>query len=496
MYQPHVPSLSVRAANVLRLPFEFAACCAAELCALIARGFEVPDTPKARASKVQSSDPLLALCLVLSPFLPAFQQSIAEQAKSGRESLWASYDTQAKDAVQLTKQVSQPARRWLKRCWERVLTADWQTTRQLLTESWRRFASFISALRPGKRKALQSALEDVTRECDDVKEIFKAGKLEEAEKRYQQLLLKLQELSKANFHVQKEQVRILTNLSLCQKKQGSLGPAADSASAALQLEPSNVKALFLRGSCTKGAEAVEDLAKAFALEPTLLEAKREWLQARRVLRKDVDESWSKGEILAVIADVTRVQQSVQEAVSSIGKDVKTRDEKLTFLQAHERIRQHALPKDPLKDYGLTMDSFHQLLGTFQDDFDVIHSAQNMLHPSGRGDRSRARRMSIMQIVQSHQAMVLVIKTMLQELRQMSPVDLHRLDLQLLEATAELLSYLEVSSLDLHPEDVEEAISMNEFQLQNNADFSKCSEELANLMQELMDFTSSLPQRMC
>ena len=29
----------------------FAACCAAELCALIARGFEVPDTPKARASK-------------------------------------------------------------------------------------------------------------------------------------------------------------------------------------------------------------------------------------------------------------------------------------------------------------------------------------------------------------------------------------------------------------------------------------------------------------
>ena len=28
--------------------------------------------------------------------------------------------------------------------------------------------------------------------------------------------------------------------------------------------------------------------------------------------------------------------------------------------------------------------------------------------------------------------------------------------QLLEATAELLSYLEVSSLDLHPEDVEEA----------------------------------------
>eukprot|EP00435_Cladocopium_sp_Y103_P071395 s419_g37.t1 len=94
MHQPQVASLSVRAANVLRLPFEFAACCAGELCALLARTFEVPEAPKARAIKVHSTEPLWALCLALRPFLPAFQQSIAEQAKSGRESLWASYDTQ------------------------------------------------------------------------------------------------------------------------------------------------------------------------------------------------------------------------------------------------------------------------------------------------------------------------------------------------------------------------------------------------------------------
>ncbi|CAL1154011.1 unnamed protein product [Cladocopium goreaui] len=55
-----------------------------------------------------------------------------------------------------------------------------------------------------------------------------------------------------------------------------------------------------------------------------------------------------------------------------------------------------------------------------------------------------------------EAMVLVIQKMLKELRQMTPQELHLLDLQLLEATAELLSYLEVSNLDLHPEDVEEA----------------------------------------
>lgn len=150
-----------------------------------------------------------------------------------------------------------------------------------------------------------------------------------------------------------------------------------------------------------------------------------------------------------------------------------------------------MPKDPLKDYGLTTDSFHQLLGSFQDDFDVVQGVQRMMHPPGRGDRSRARRMSVQQIVQSHEAMVVVIQKMLKELRQMTPQELHLLDLQLLEATAELLSYLEVSNLDLHPEDVEEAISINELQLQNSPDFAKCSEDLANLMQELMDVTSSL-----
>lgn len=493
MHQPHaaMASFSVRAANVLRLPFEFAACCAGELCAFVARAFEVP-APKARAIKVHSTEP--ALCLALRPFLPAFQQSIAEQAKSGRESLWASYDTQAKDAVQLTKQVAQPARRWLRRCLQRVMTADWQTTRQLLTEGWRRFSTFLSALRPRNRKALLSALEDVHRECDDVKEIFKAGKLEEAEKRYELLLSKVQDLSKAHFqNVKKEEVRILTNLALCQKKQGCLAPAAESASAALKLEPSNVKALFLRGSCRKGAEAIEDFAKAFSLEPTLQEAKLAWLQARRALRKDVDDTWTKGEVLAVLADVTRVQQSVQEAVSTVGQaHLKEREkDKLSFLEAHELIRQLGLPKDPLKDYGLTTDSFHQLLGSFQDDFDVVQGVQRMMHPPGRGDRSRARRMSVQQIVQSHEAMVLVIQKMLKELRQMTPQELHLLDLQLLEATAELLSYLEVSNLDLHPEDVEEAISINELQLQNSPDFAKCSEDLANLMQELMDVTSSL-----
>ena len=36
--------------------------------------------------------------------------------------------------------------------------------------------------------------------------------------------------------------------------------------------------------------------EAFALEPTLQEAKLAWLQARRALRKDVDDTWTKAKM--------------------------------------------------------------------------------------------------------------------------------------------------------------------------------------------------------
>eukprot|EP00913_Durusdinium_trenchii_P010252 g9613.t1 len=58
-----------------------------------------------------------------------------------------------------------------------------------------RLARLLSSLRPGARKALQSQLEHLGRECEEVKEIFKAGKLEEAEDRYQQLLSRVQALT-------------------------------------------------------------------------------------------------------------------------------------------------------------------------------------------------------------------------------------------------------------------------------------------------------------
>ena len=38
-----------------------------------------------------------------------------------------------------------------------------------------------------------------------------------------------------------------------------------------------------------------------------------------------------------------------------------------------------------KDYGLTVDSFHELLGSYQEDMEVMQGAQTMMHPAGRGD---------------------------------------------------------------------------------------------------------------
>ncbi|CAE7040704.1 unnamed protein product [Symbiodinium sp. CCMP2592] len=171
-------SLHARAANILRLPFEFAACLAAEILAFLAHRLEASDMEKKSGAReallhLSASAPLLALGLALRPFLPAFQQSIAEQAKSGRESFWASYDSQARDAAQLMQKAGL-AWRWLRRRVQLLKATDWRSCRQMLVDSFHQLAAGLSSLRPGANQALKSTLDDVTRECDDAKALFQA----------------------------------------------------------------------------------------------------------------------------------------------------------------------------------------------------------------------------------------------------------------------------------------------------------------------------------
>lgn len=447
---------------------------------------------------LSASAPLLALGLALKPFLPAFQQSIAEQAKSGRESFWASYDSQARDAAQLMQKAGL-AWRWLRRRVQLLKATDWQSCRQMLVDSFHQLAAGLSSLRPGANQALKSTLDDVTRECDDAKALFQAGKLQEAESCYEKLLSNL----KSQPALRGEHLRVLTNLAVCQKKRGRYQEALQSATAALQMDPKCVKALFTRAGCFRAegrlAEAVDDFATACRYDATLADAKKEWLQAHKELAKATGDHqhFSRVEVLALVAEMNRAHTAVQEAISQLGQRLllamreRQMEQHLPFLAAHELVRQHGLPADPILDFDLTAEAFQELLGHFEDDDEVMESAQSMLHPPGRGDPARARQITIPQILEAHKVMVQELETLLSQFKNLSAQELGRVDCKLIEATAELQTYLGVSRLQLQPEDVEEAILTNEMELQNDADFVKCSEDLASLMQELLTAAAEL-----
>ncbi|CAE7843452.1 unnamed protein product [Symbiodinium necroappetens] len=314
------------------------------------------------------------------------------------------------------------------------------------------------------------------------------------------------------------------------------------------MRPRTFQALFTRAGCFRAegrlAEAVDDFATACRYDATLADAKKEWLQAHKELAKATGDHqhFSRVEVLALVAEMNRAHTAVQEAISELGQRLllamreRQMEQHLPFLAAHELVRQHGLPADPILDFDLTAEAFQELLGHFEDDDEVMESAQSMLHPPGRGDPARARQITIPQILEAHKVMVQELETLLSQFKNLSAQELDRVDCkassrslliwssavltrpELIEATAELQTYLGVSRLQLQPEDVEEAILTNEMELQNDADFVKCSEaflqvtnllsipppvppafghfqeDLASLMQELLTAAAELSKK--
>merc|ERR1719229_709089 len=89
------------------------------------------------------------------------------------------------------------------------------------------------------------------------------------------------------------------------------------------------------------------------------------------------------------------------------------------------------------------------------------------------------------IVEIHKFMVGEMQKVLQEFLQL-PFDVRRsFTSKSCETTAELLVSIAVEQqLSVHCEDVEQAVIRYEQMLQGNAEFARCTEQLANMMQHL------------
>lgn len=211
---------------------------------------------------------------------------------------------------------------------------------------------------------------------------------------------------------------------------------------------------------------------------------------------------SRAEILTVLDETVRIQGIVQQEVSVLARkvakengDKKKKRKRLSFVDGHKKILELGLPQEPLEDRGISETAFQRMLSTYEEDEEVMTAAQRLLHPMGKGDPERAQSINMSKIIQIHELMVTEMQKVLEEFLQM-PTEVRRsFTGKGCETTAELLVSVAVEQqLSVRCEDVEQAVILYEEALQQNADFTRCTEQLANMMQHLIGAAQTRVQK--
>jgi hypothetical protein len=116
---------------------------------------------------------------------------------------------------------------------------------------------------------------------------------------------------------------------------------------------------------------------------------------------------------------------------------------------------------------------------------VMMKAQELIHPAGKGDPERAKGITFDKIIDIHHFMVVEMPTVLTEFLQLPQETRRTFTSKACETTAELMVSIAVEmQLNVHCEDVEQAVIQHEDSLQANPEFARCTEQLASMMQHL------------
>jgi len=206
-----------------------------------------------------------------------------------------------------------------------------------------------------------------------------------------------------------------------------------------------------------------------------------------------DGSLTREQILEILKETVRVQGIVQQEVSVLARKLakekgerKKKKEKLSFLDGHKKILELDLPREPLEDFALTESAFQRLLQDYERDDEVMHSAQRLLHPCGKGDPQRAAGINMDKIIEIHRFMVGEMEKVLHEFLALPEESRRSFTGKGCETTAELLVSIAVEQqLSVRCEDVEQAVIRYEEELQGHPDFTRYTEQLANMMQHLI-----------
>jgi len=211
--------------------------------------------------------------------------------------------------------------------------------------------------------------------------------------------------------------------------------------------------------------------------------------------KDVDDALraanvgsriGRNQLISLLGDAAKVQSIVQHKVNSASEAAVTAGKcTLSFLEAHNKVKELSLPTDPFEQHGFSETDLQLILGEFETDQAVMTAAQPIFAPQPQGDITKAEKISMATLLEVHQFMVKRIRAVIDEFAKLDVGIQTSMSGKEREHAAELLVSVEAQAkFKIGAKELDTATILHEHELQQDQLFLECTEQLAGLMHKL------------
>mmetsp|Transcript_93107 Transcript_93107/g.290253 ORF Transcript_93107/g.290253 Transcript_93107/m.290253 type:complete len:256 (-) Transcript_93107:88-855(-) len=217
-------------------------------------------------------------------------------------------------------------------------------------------------------------------------------------------------------------------------------------------------------------------------EAALLEGERPAEGEREAMRQGGGEP-SKEEVLAILQEISSMQQVMKENMRALTKEMAQKD--LTFDEIYERTKK-AQPSDPLEKRGLSAEDLDRVLQNNSNDQEVMMAVQKIMAPSEpQGGEvaltARAKEVTVETIVDIHVFMLEELQKFVHDFADVQ--DKSKYDLKTVGIVSQAMLDSKVSSkYNLTSEDMEGAILVNKGKLVQDMKFMQTHMEMQHCMQ--------------
>jgi hypothetical protein len=182
----------------------------------------------------------------------------------------------------------------------------------------------------------------------------------------------------------------------------------------------------------------------------------------------------------ILEEIITAQNQMKMGLKEVTNEVL--EKQMNFEQTYQRIRE-VQPKDPLKEYGLSMGQFDQILNKYQGDHKIRESIARIM---GKPDviSEKAKSITVHEIIETQQFMQEELSKLVDYVLNMPEKD--DLDMKIVTIAAQAIAVPKLEKkFSIKSEDIESAIHFSVEKLQTNQTFIEVNMQLQTTMSKLM-----------